>query len=133
MSNQIYPKFMYSHLWAAGINKTDNFKVVLVTSAYAFSLAHEFLSSIAGSLATSGNLSTVTVTNGVFQADNVHFTSVVGTIAAAIIYKDTGVAATSPLFMYFDTGVNFPINPNGPVDLLWPGDSTVGIFPTGGK
>lgn len=105
----------------------DDLKAVLVRTDgghYAVDLAaHQFLSSIAGGdrIATSGNLTTKTVTAGVFDADDVTFTAVSGTqVGAIVIYKDTGVAATSPLLAYIDTATGLPLTPSGAdVTVSW--------------
>lgn len=104
----------------------DDIKVVLVDAAdYTVNLAtDEFLSSIAvaGRVATSANLAGKTTTGGVFDATDAVFTSVTGDPCEAyVIYKDTGVAATSPLIAYFDTvSAGLPITPNGAdINLVW--------------
>jgi hypothetical protein len=69
---------------------------------------------------TSANLSGKTVTNGVFDADDVSLTSVTApsggsTCDGILFYKDTGVASTSTLFLLLDQngGTGLPITPNG--------------------
>ena len=87
---------------------TDNIKVALVRG-YTYSAAHQFLSDITGGgggtiVATSGNLASKTVTSGVADAADITFTAVSAGAACQylIIYKDTGVAATSPLICAID-------------------------------
>jgi hypothetical protein len=107
---------------------TDNIKVVLVDAAdYTFSAAHDFLDDVAAGarVATSGNLASKTTTSGSFDSDNVTFTAVTGDVSEAVIlYKDTGVAATSPLIAYIDTATGLPVTPNG-------GDITVTVHASG--
>jgi hypothetical protein len=107
---------------------TDNIKVVLVDAAdYTFSAAHDFLDDVAAGarVATSGNLASKTTTSGSFDSDNVTFTAVTGDVSEAVIlYKDTGVAATSPLIAYIDTATGLPVTPNG-------GDITVTVPASG--
>jgi hypothetical protein len=131
MANALYPKYKETIL-GAGLNLTSlNLKVVLVdTGAYTYSSAHQFLSDIAGGarIATSGNLASKTVTNGVFDAADITITAVSGTtIEAIVIYNDTGSAATSNLICFFDTGVTgLPLTPNGgDVTITW---NASGIF-----
>lgn len=96
---------------------TDNIKVSLVrSSAYTPNLAtDQFLSSVATRVADSGNLTGKTVALGVADADDVTFVAV-GAGAAIqyiLIWKDTGVAATSPLIALIDTATGLPVTPGG--------------------
>ncbi len=100
----------------------DNIKAVLVNvsgagTIYTPNLAtHEFLSDIpAGArIATSPNLTGKTNTDGVADADDVVFPAVSGPICEAIaIYKDTGVAGTSPLIALINAAAGLPVTPNG--------------------
>lgn len=99
---------------------TDTIKVALVTAAYTFNGADQFLSSGAGTVGgsrvgTDQTLGTKTVAAGVFDAADVTFTAVTGAqVTAYVVYKDTGVAATSPLIAYFDAAASgLPVTPNG--------------------
>lgn len=77
---------------------------------------HEFLSDVpAGArVATSGNLASKTATDGVADAADVTFSAVTGDQSEAlVIYKDTGVAGTSPLIAYIDAATGLPVTPNG--------------------
>lgn len=91
-------------------------KVALVdTGTYTYSAAHEFLSSLSGVVGTAQTIANTTVTNGLFDGDDVTFSAVSGnTVEALVIYIDTGVAGTSRLVAYIDTGVSgLPLTPNG--------------------
>jgi hypothetical protein len=93
----------------------DNIKVVGVdTAAYTVNLStHQFLSDVPAParILTSGNLSGKTATGGVADANDVTFPAATGnSIAALVLYKDTGVAGTSSLIAYIDAG---PVTPNG--------------------
>jgi len=82
---------------------------------------HQYLSDIPGGarIATSPAFSGKTTTNGVLDATDATFTAVTGTtIEAAVIYKDTGVAGTSPLIAYFDTLTGLVLTPNSG-DVTW--------------
>ena len=99
---------------------TDTIKVALVTAAYTFNAADQFLGSGAGTVGnarvgTDQTLASKTVTDGVFDAADVTFTAVTGAqVVAYVLYKDTGSAATSPLIGYFDTAASgLPVTPNG--------------------
>ncbi|MGR6327709.1 hypothetical protein ACU5AX_01450 [Sphingomonas sp. XXL09] len=127
MANTLYPKFKQTHA-ATGIGLVSNtIKAQLVdTSAYTYSDAHQFLSSVPAA-ARYGNPATLlnkTVslsgTTAVFDADDSLFTSVPagssGTTdkeEAIIIYRDTGDPTTSDLIYYIDTATGLPVTPNG--------------------
>jgi len=120
MANAVYPKFKEFLLGTATgpdlDNASVNVKVALVDSAsYTYSSAHDFLDDVAGITATSGNLTTKTVTNGTFDSDDPVFTSATGAQSEILIlYIDSGSAATSRLIAYYDTGVTgLPVTPNG--------------------
>lgn len=90
---------------------------------------HQFLSDIpsAARVATSGNLASKTLTNGVFDAADAQFASVSGDQSEiTVLYEDTGTATTSRLIAYIDTATNLPITPNGNnIDVVW---NASGIF-----
>jgi hypothetical protein len=77
---------------------------------------HDFLDDItgAGIVATSGNFAGKTSTLGVFDANDVSVLAVTGDqFEAVIIYRDSGVAGTSPLIAYIDVAVGLPFTPTG--------------------
>lgn len=94
-------------------------KVALVdTGVYTFSQAHEFYSSVSSAvIGTPQTIANKTVGSAgakTFDGDNVTFSAVSGnSVEAFVIYKDTGVAGTSPLVAYFDTATGLPVTPNG--------------------
>lgn len=118
MANAIYPKWKEAIIQgAANSSLTGTVKAALVDlGTYTYSAAHEFYSSISGVVGTPVTLTSgKTYANGLFDADNVVFSAVSGATAEAfIIYIDTGVAGTSRLVAFFDTGVTgLPVTPNG--------------------
>ena len=118
MANALYGKGRQKFLEGGIAWLADNIKAVLVdTGAYTLAIdTHEFLSDIpvGARIATSGNLATKTTTLGVADADDLTFASVTGaSIEAVVLYKDTGVAATSALIAYIDTATGLPVTPNG--------------------
>lgn len=131
MTNAIYPLYKQALLDASSnVDLNDStVKVALVdTGTYTYSAAHEFLSSLSGVVGTAQTIANTTVTGGVFDGDNVTFTSVSGaTVEALVIYIDTGVAGTSRLVAYIDTGqTGLPVTPNGgDITITWSGS---GIF-----
>ncbi len=123
MANALYPKAKET-LLQGGINmNTATIKVALVdTGTYTYSSAHQFLSSVSGVVGTAQTLGTKTFTNGVFDAADVTFSAVTGASAEAlVIYRDTGVAGTSDLIAFLDTGyTNLPVTPNGgDITVTW--------------
>jgi len=118
MANALYDLGRQAFLDGSISWSSDNIKVILVdTALYTVNLTtDQFLSIIAGGaiVATSSNLSGKTSTFGVADASDVTFTAVSGaTVEACVIYKDTGVAATSPLIAYIDTATGLPVTPGG--------------------
>lgn len=107
---------------------TDTIKVLLVTSAYTPSAAHEFRSSItdevvgAGYTAGGQTLAGVVVdlngSSGRFDANNVTWTSSTITARAAVVYKDTGNPATDNLIGYVDF-VTDQSSSNGDFTIQW--------------
>ena len=103
----------------------DTIKAILVDLAdYTYNAAHEFLSDVpaAARVATSAALANKTVSARVFDADNAAFTAVAGDqVEAIILYKDTGVEATSRLVLFLDTGITgMPYTPSGAdVTVAW--------------
>lgn len=131
MANALYPKFKEALLnQAAGtaainLSSDTNIKVALVnitgsTNAYTYSSSHQYFNSVSTNSAAvvSTNYATLTsrsVTNGVFDAADITFTSVTSTnvVGALVIFKDTGTASNSPLIAFLDTGSGLSITPNG--------------------
>jgi hypothetical protein len=133
MANAIYPKFKQALLDAStNVDINDGtVKVALIDTAdEAYNAADEFLSDVtgAGIVGTAQTIGTTTVTTGLFDGDNVTFTAVSGDpCEALLIYIDTGVAATSRLVAFIDTGVTgLPVTPNGgDITITW---NASGIF-----
>jgi hypothetical protein len=116
VANAIYDLARQSYLLGQFVMSTDNIKLDLVSATYTPNLAtDQFLTSVSGIIATSGNLTTKTTTAGVFDADDVTFTAVASgsTIVYLVMYQDTGVAATSRLIALWDTVTGFPQLTNG--------------------
>jgi hypothetical protein len=133
MANAVYPKFL-EKLWKGDIDTdVDTFRVALVTSAYVYSSAHEFYSSVSGVLAV-GTLAGITITSGIFDADDLLINAITGNINALVIHKWTGAAGTSPLFLFLDTGIGLDRDPAGnDVRIIWPSDANAKIYPLGGR
>lgn len=131
MANAIYPLYKQALLDAsANVDLNDGtVKVALIdTGVYPYNAAHEFYSSVSGVVGTPQTINNTTVTDGLFDGDNVTYTAVTGNSAEALlIYIDTGSAATSRLVAWIDTGVTgLPVTPNGgDISITW---NASGIF-----
>ena len=133
MSNQLYPKFKESLLGGDISLDTDAIKAVLIDSAsYTPNFTtDQYLSSIpvGARIATSANLTAKTITDGIFDAGNVTFSSVTGNQSEVVVlYKDTGTEGTSNLIYYCDTATGLPVTPNGTDIIVQWDDRTNKIF-----
>ena len=123
MTNAVYPKYKESVLKEADTNNgldgttTSAPYVALVdTGTYTYSSSHQFYSSLSGVVGTDQALTTPTVTNGTFDADDATFTAVSGaSVEALVIYRhNTGANTTWRLVLYEDSSVTgLPVTPNG--------------------
>lgn len=131
MANAIYP--IYKQALLDGLSNIDvndgTVKVALIdTGTYTYSAAHDFEDDLSGVVGTAQTIANTTVTNGLFDGDNVTFSAVSGnTVEALVIYIDTGTPGTSRLVAYIDTGVTgLPVTPNGgDITITW---NASGIF-----
>lgn len=132
MANALYAKGKQKLLSATSAVSldTDTIKVSLIINTYPQNLStDEFYTSIsaylAGGASAAMNTQTmagISVTDGVFDATDVTFPAVTAgaTCEAVVIWKDTGVAGTSPLIAYIDTITGFPLLTNGgDVTVQW--------------
>lgn len=111
-----YPKGAQK-VWSGAVNfMADTLKVALLPSSYTYDAAHEFLADVGTVVGTAQTLAGKSVTGGVFDADDVDFGNVgpaVPDVGSAVIYKDTGSAASSPLLLHITDLVGLPLTPNG--------------------
>lgn len=119
MASALYPS-LKALLLTAGIDLENNanIKVELLTSAYTYSSAHAFRTSLTGEVGTPVALASKTITSGVFDAADTTLTAVTGSACNAIsIFNDTGTGATSDLVAYID-GIS--VTPNGGnITIAW--------------
>lgn len=131
MANAIYPLYKQALLDASSDSDLNDgtVKVALVdTGTYSYNAAHDFYNDLSGVVGTPQTIANTTVTNGLFDGDNVTFTAVSGnTVEALVIYIDTGNTATSRLVAFIDTSVTgLPVTPNGgDISISW---NASGIF-----
>lgn len=118
---------------------TDTIKVMIVTNAYTPSLAHDFIddanaNQVTGTNYTAGGtaISGVTLALDGNTVEWIHNDITWSQNGAGfsngrtfIWYKDTGVAATSPLIMYMQEASDFG---NVAGDLLLDGSATTGVL-----
>lgn len=110
---------------------TDTIKVALVTSSYTPDQdTHDFFDDVTNEVVGTGYTAggaalankTVTADNtdneGVFDADDVSWTTSTITARAAVLYKSTGTASTSALICYIDFGAN-KISTAGTFTIAW--------------
>lgn len=124
MSNALYSKGKQKILSGDIDFSTDSIRAALVKNTYSVNLStHEFLTDISTYVLNSAQtLSSKSVTNGVFDAADITYTAVTAgdTALAVVLYKDTGVAGTSPLLAYIDTITGFPLATNGgDITIQW--------------
>ncbi len=122
MANSLYP-LAKQRMLTAGINfSTDTIKVGLLPDSYTYSASHEFLSDVGALIGTAQTLANKTIANGVFDADDATFAALAAgsTVKAVVMFKDTGVAGTSPVIGYFDIVTGLPAATNGgDIKIQW--------------
>lgn len=128
MANALYAKGKEKMLSGAINFASDTIKVALIKNNYAQNLStDEFYTSISAHvLNTPQTLTSKSVTGGVFDAADPTFTAVTAADVSegVVIYKETGVAETSPLLAYIDTITGFPLTTNGgDITVQWDGGS----------
>ncbi len=109
---------MYDHNREEALSAiaSGTLKVVAVTSDYSANAStHVSINDVTNILRYSRDLSGVTVTAGVLDADDLTLTAMTATasIHALIVYTVAGSSASSTLHVYLDTGTGIPVAPNG--------------------
>jgi len=123
MANQLYTKAKQS-LLGGELNLSSNVVTIALidTDVYTFSASHQYRSSVRNTaVVATANLTSKTITDGVFDAADAEFAFVTGAnCEALILYHNTGDAendgarqADSNLVAYIDTATGLPILPNG--------------------
>ena len=135
MANAIYPD--YKEALLSGSTDTaltsGTVKVSLIDTGVAggtYDPTDTMYSDIpAASVISTVTLASKTVTDGIFDADDIAFLSVPAgdPCEALLFWIDTGVTTTSRLVAWLDTGITgFPITPSGGnIDVTW---NASGIF-----
>jgi len=132
VANAVYPKAKEGFLDGSIDLDTAVIKVSLVRG-YTYSGSHEFVSDVTGAggtlHSTSSGLSTKSVTNGVFDADDVTFTtpSTDANDHSLLVYQSSAVgggsdvaASSQRVIAWIDTGTGIPIKPaGGDITVVW--------------
>ncbi len=135
MANAIYPLYKEAILGAGansaltGSGTTGLYCALVDTGTYTYSASHQFYSSLSGVVGTDQEITTVTLTTGTVDGDNVTYTAVTGaSVEALVLYrKNAGANTTWRLVAYIDTSVTgLPVTPNGgDITITW---NASGIF-----
>ena len=132
MANAVFPKAKEGFLDGSIDLDTAVIKVALVRG-YSYSSTHEFVSDVTGARATlhatSGGLASKDVTNGVFDADDVTFTTPAADANShsLLIFQSSAVGGGSDVasssqrvIAWIDTGTGIPIKPaGGDITVVW--------------
>lgn len=102
---------------------TDDIRVMLVLSSYAFSAAHRFVADL-GSVdnGRSAALGGKTVTNGVADANDASLAATAASASGSlVIFKNTGADATARVIAFIDTATGLPFTPAAAqtVNIAW--------------
>lgn len=120
MASVLFPKYGEGLLdGSAGVDHlTDTIKILFYDGVY--SAAFEFVSDLVSGdiIARSGALAGKTVTDGIFDANDITLTAVSGAAFGHVLsFKDTGSDATSRLTAIFDVSTFTPTG--GDVTAVW--------------
>lgn len=122
MANAVYPIYKEALLNASansaltGSGTTGLYAALIDTGTYTYSAAHDFYNDLSGVVGTDQEITSVTLTTGLIDGNDVTFPSVTGaSVEAIVLYrKNAGANTTWRLVAYIDTGVTgLPVTPNG--------------------
>ena len=117
MPNGLYKSYRAQLLEGVLTLSTEALDVALIDAGTLDPLleTHDFYDDIvAGEIARFSDLASKTVTDGIFDAADVTFTTVSGaTVEDFSIFEDDATDATSSLIVNFDTATGLPLTPNG--------------------
>lgn len=132
MANAVFPKAKEGFLDGSIDLDTASIKVALVRG-YTYSSAHATVADVTGAggtlHATSSALSSRTVTNGVFDAADVTYTTPATSTSdhSLLVFQSSAVgggadvsAASQRVIAWIDTGTGIPIKPaGGDITVVW--------------
>lgn len=135
MANAIYPLWKQSLLsgdadadLAQTGASTAPYVALIDATAYTYSAAHRFYSSLTGIVGAPIQLASATLVNGVFDAADVTVPATAGVAVQALVIfrKNAGANTTWRLVYYCDNGIiGAPLNVAGGATLQW---NASGIF-----
>ncbi len=129
MASRLYTYGLQALLEGGIAYLTDSIKVAMVSSLYLPNSATDrYLSDLPGPsvIGTPATLTSKTSTGGTANASSATITGVSGvyTISYLVLYKDSGLAATSPLLALIDTATGLPLTTlSGDVVITWDTDT----------
>ena len=139
MANVIYNSFKAKIMDGSVDLDTDTIKVALVTSSYTPDQdAHDFFDDVTNEVVGTGysaggaSLANKSVTQdntdneGVFDADDVTWSSSTITARGAVVYKSTGTPSTSALIAYLDFSTD-QISSNGNFVIQWAAEGILNL------
>jgi hypothetical protein len=122
----VYPTAVDAFMLGSFSMTAATIKAQLVTGAYGYSSVHQFFSSVGGRVGSPVALTGRAVGNEYFSSGPLVFPAVTtgSTIAAVVIYRDSGSEASSQLIAHLnrraDTTPLAIITDGGDITLTWP-------------
>src|SRR5882672_6571833 len=123
MANAIYPKYKQSLLNGdastalTGTGSTGLWAALVDTGTYTYTSTHQYYSDLSGIGGTPVEITTVTLTNGLIDGDDITWLTVAGVVSyeAIVLYrKNAGANTTWRLVAFIDTSVTgLPVTSNG--------------------
>lgn len=115
-----YPKFleeMFTRSSGASQMSTATLKLQLLSSAYTYNSAHNFRDDVtpaAAEVGAAGTITSTSFTDGLFAGTGPTISALpTGPATQAIVYIDTGAAATDWLVMHLNSASVFPLTGSG--------------------
>lgn len=128
MASAVYPKALEAFLKAdIDLDTVAVNAVLLDLATYTYNAAHDFYDDLTGVVGSeSGDLASKTMTNGVFDAADITFSSVTGVeVGAVAVFVDRGGAASADNLLSYNEFTS-PVTPNGgDITVQW---NASGIF-----
>lgn len=128
MASAVYPKALEAFLKAdIDLDTVAVNAVLLDLATYTYNAAHDFYDDLTGVVGSeSGDLASKTMTNGVFDAADITFSSVTGVeVGAVAVFVDRGGAASADNLLSYNEFTS-AVTPNGgDITVQW---NASGIF-----
>lgn len=128
MASAVYPKALEAFLKAdIDLDAVAVNAVLLDLATYTYNAAHDFYDDLSGVVGSeSGDLASKTMTNGVFDAADITFSSVTGVeVGAVAVFVDRGGVASADNLLSYNEFTS-AVTPNGgDITVQW---NASGIF-----